>query len=301
MARAYVLLGFTFFLMQMHITGNISKYINMKYSYLSLTAGILFGFLTIIQVIHVFKTNQEHDHDDEHHNSHDHDHSHVHDHNCNHTTCHHGHVHKESKGFKKVLNGFVFLFPLFTGIFLPIASLDSTIVSAKGFHFPVSEPGNNDPFMQRQYLKPDLSIYYGQEGYQKLIKQESKEYIHKDNIVLNDQDFLKGMEVFYDDPGLYIGKKITYKGFIYNEKSLEKDQAFLFRFGIIHCVADSGVYGMLIKLPEGQSYQNDQWVEATGVLKEMYYQPFKLNIPYIEITDTKIINPPKNQYVYRNK
>jgi len=285
MARAYVLLGFTFFLMQMHITGSISKYINMKYSYLSLTAGILFAFLTIIQVIHTFKTADQ---------------GHDHDHECNHT-CDHGHVHKESKGIQKVLNGFIFMFPLITGIFLPIASLDSTIVQAKGFHFPVSEPNNNDPFMQRQYLKPDLSIYYGQEGYQKLIDQESKEYINKEHIVLNDQDFLKGMEVLYDEPGHFIGKKITFKGFIYKEKGLNENQLFLFRFGIIHCVADSGVYGLLLNLPEHQSFENDQWVEATGVIKEMYYQPFKVNIPYIEVTETKMIDPPTNQYVYRNK
>jgi len=286
MARAYVLLGFTFFLMQMHITGSISKYINMKYSYLSLTAGILFAFLTLIQVIHTLRTSSNEDHD--------------HDHDCNHT-CEHGHVHKEAKGFKKLLNGIIFIFPLFTGIFLPIASLDSTIVEAKGFHFPVSEPNNHDPFMERQYLKPDLSIYYGQEGYQKLIAQESKEYINKKSIKLNDEDFLKGMEVLYDEPGKYLGKQLTFKGFIYHEKGLKNNQTFLFRFGIIHCVADSGVYGLLVNLPDNQSFKNDQWIEATGTIKEMYYQPFKVNIPYIEITQTKVIDPPSNQYVYRNK
>lgn len=285
MARAYVLLGFTFFLMQMHITGSISKYINMKYSYLSLTAGILFAFLTIIQVIHVFRTSGNED---------------DHEHECNHT-CDHGHVHKPSKGIKRVINGIIFIFPLFTGIFLPIASLDSTIVQAKGFHFPVSEPDNKDPFMQRQYLKPDLSIYYGNEGYQKLIEQESKEYLNKESIILNDKDFLKGMEVLYDEPGQFIGKELTFKGFIYNEKGLKKNQTFLFRFGIIHCVADSGVYGLLIDLPKNQKFDNDQWIEATGVIKEMYYQPLKVNIPYLEIKETKIIDPPTNQYVYRNK
>ena len=298
MARAYVLLGFTFFLMQLHIKGTISKYINMKYSYLSLTAGILFAFLTLIQVIHTLRTS--HDEDEQHSHDHDHDHSHHHDHNCDHT-CVHGHVHKEAKGFKKFLNGLVFIFPLFTGIFLPVATLDSTIVQAKGFHFPVSEPGNNDPFMQRQYLKPDLSIYYGQEGYQKLIKQESKEYINKKSIVLNDYDFLKGMEVLYDEPGKYLGKQLTYKGFIYHEKGLKKNQVFLFRFGIIHCVADSGVYGVLIDLPDGQTLKNDQWIEATGNIQQMYYQPFKVNIPYLDVTKIKEIQPPKDEYVYRNK
>ncbi|PDM37127.1 TIGR03943 family protein, partial [Bacillus cereus] len=35
MFRAYILLGFTILIAQLHISGNITKYINMKYAYLS--------------------------------------------------------------------------------------------------------------------------------------------------------------------------------------------------------------------------------------------------------------------------
>jgi putative membrane protein len=286
MARAYMLFGFTVFLVQLHVSGNITKYINMKYSYLSLTAAILFGLLTVSQVIHVFKTEGNHDHE--------------HDHDCDHT-CHHGHVHKKEKGIKRFLSAIVFIFPVFTGLFLPISTLDSTIVDAKGFHFPVSEPGNNDPFMQRQYLKPDLSVYYGEEGYKQLIKQETKEFVNKNHIELNDENFLKGMEVLYDNPGIFLDKKVTYKGFVYREKTLNNNQAFIFRFGIIHCVADSGVYGMLIDFPKKTDLKNDQWVEVTGSLKQMYYQPFKTTIPYLKVDNIKEVKPPSEPYVYRNK
>ncbi len=54
MFRAYILLGFTILIAQLHISGNITKYINMKYAYLSTTAAIILGFLTIIQIIVVF-------------------------------------------------------------------------------------------------------------------------------------------------------------------------------------------------------------------------------------------------------
>ena len=55
MFRAYILLGFTILIAQLHISGNITKYINMKYAYLSTTAAIILGFLTIIQIIVVFQ------------------------------------------------------------------------------------------------------------------------------------------------------------------------------------------------------------------------------------------------------
>ena len=55
MFRAYILLGFTILIARLHISGNITKYINMKYAYLSTTAAIILGFLTIIQIIVVFQ------------------------------------------------------------------------------------------------------------------------------------------------------------------------------------------------------------------------------------------------------
>lgn len=57
MFRAYILLGFTILIAQLHISGNITKYINMKYAYLSTTAAIILGFLTIVQIIIVFQKN----------------------------------------------------------------------------------------------------------------------------------------------------------------------------------------------------------------------------------------------------
>ncbi|EAE0123197.1 DUF1980 domain-containing protein, partial [Listeria monocytogenes] len=38
MFRVFILFGFGFYLMQLHISGDISKYINMKYAYLSFSA-----------------------------------------------------------------------------------------------------------------------------------------------------------------------------------------------------------------------------------------------------------------------
>ncbi len=52
------------------------------------------------------------------------------------------------------------------------------------------------------------------------------------------------MEVIYDYPDQFAGKTIELTGFVYNDPN-NKDSQFLFRFGIIHCIADSGVYGLL--------------------------------------------------------
>lgn len=278
MARAYILLGFTFLLLQLHISGNITKYINMKYAYLSKSAAIMLALLTVVQVITAFKKES-------------HNHEHCGDY-C-------GHQHEEEKGWKRRFSFALLWFPILSGLFLPIASLDSDIVKAKGFHFPVAEPGNNDPFMQRQFLKPDTSIYYGSEGYRELIRKEKKKYVGRDRIALTDADFLKGMETIYNSPGEFVDKTLSFQGFIFRDDSSGKEQYFLFRFGIIHCVADSGVFGMLVNKPEDADWSNDQWITAEGTIETQYYQPFRTIIPVLNITSWKQVATPKDQYVYR--
>ncbi|MGF9965770.1 TIGR03943 family putative permease subunit [Bacillus rhizoplanae] len=290
MFRAYILLGFTILLAQLHISGNITKYINMKYSYLSTTAAIILGFLTVIQMIIVFQKE---------HGKHEHDHDHGHECGCNASHCGHDHSKDENTRWKRLVTYTLFCFPIITGLFFPIATLDSDIVKAKGFHFPVAEPGNTDPFMNRQFLKPDTSIYYGQEGYRELMEKEKKQFVTKDKIALNDTDFLKGMEIVYNYPGQFTGKTISFKGFVFRDDSSKKEQYFVFRFGIIHCVADSGVYGMLVKKPEDAQWKNDDWIQVEGTISTEFYQPFHANIPVLEVTKWSTVESPKDPYVYR--
>ncbi|MCP8968900.1 TIGR03943 family putative permease subunit [Ectobacillus ponti] len=281
MARAYILLGFTFLLVQLHISGDITKYINMRYAYLSKSAAVLLVLLTVVQVISSFRQERGHAH---------------HTHDCD---DHCGHHHEEERGWKRKLTFALFVFPIFTGLCLPVAVLDSDIVKAKGFHFPVAEPGNQDPFMQRQFLKPDTSIYYGEEGYRELIEKEKKQFLQRDSISLNDANFLKGMESIYNSPGEFSGKTLSFKGFVFADKSTGKEEYFLFRFGIIHCVADSGVYGMLVEKPAGAQWKDDEWIMAEGSIQTQYYQPFHTTIPVLHVTGWTKVAAPEEQYVYR--
>ncbi|MED2980587.1 TIGR03943 family protein [Bacillus thuringiensis] len=286
MFRAYILLGFTILIAQLHISGNITKYINMKYAYLSTTAAIILGFLTIIQIIVVFQ--KEHQKEKE-----------KNDCSCDHSHCGHNHSKDENTWWKKAFSYSLFCFPIISGLFFPIATLDSDIVKAKGFHFPVAQAESKDPFMTRQFLRPDTSIYYGKEGYRGVMEKGKKEFVTKDNINLKDEDFLKGMETIYNYPGEFTGKKLSFKGFVFRDDSSKKEQYFLFRFGIIHCVADSGVYGMLVKKPEGVEWNNDDWIQVEGEITTEFYQPFHANIPVLEVTKWNKVEQPKEQYVFR--
>lgn len=286
MVRTYILLFFAFFFCHLHITGNINKYINMKYAYISYIAIGLFVLLMIVQAYFSFNEKddssggaccgQEHG-------------------------CGHDHHHEASKPFyKRWAIYLIFLFPLYTGLFLPVATLDSTIVKSKGFSFKTIE--TTDAFAETQYLKPDTSIYYGPEGYEEYMEKELQHYLSKEHISLNEENYLKGMETIYKYPGYFLDKTVEFDGFTYKEESTNNNQQlFVLRFGIIHCVADSGVYGMLVEFPKDIDLDNDKWVHVKGRLSSIYYQPFKANIPYLLVEDWKRIDKPEDPYVYRGK
>lgn len=278
MIRGLILIGFTFFLFQLHLSGDISKYINMRYSYLSAAAGYALLVLTIVQIVMLAKSDSES--------------------YAGHSNHHHT---REDKWYKKLIIYPIFFFPIISGLFFPIATLDSNIVKAKGFHFPIYDESKGDPFMSQQFLRPDSSVYYGKADYDALMNKTRKKYVNQNIIKLNDQNFLQGMETIYNFPGEFLGKEAEFMGFAYNDpdNTIQKNQLFVFRFGVIHCIADSGVFGMLVQMPDGVKLKNDQWITVKGKISSIYYQPFKTNIPYLQVDNWRTTTAPEEQYVYR--
>ncbi|MGE7876650.1 TIGR03943 family putative permease subunit [Peribacillus muralis] len=276
MGRLFILLGLTFLFMHLHASGNISKYINMEYSYVSQIAIYILAIFTIMGAYLYFKEEDQEECDD----------------------CHCGHDHsRDNKKWKKPITYILFSLPIFTGLFLPVATMDSNIVEKKGFHFPVYD--DSDEYSQHQFLQPDTSLYYGKDDYLTLMDQSLKSLGKHDSFQLTDKNYLTDLEAIYYSPGKFTGKKITMTGFSYHSADLAKNQVFLFRFGVIHCVADSGVFGMLIEFPEGKHPKNDEWYSVTGEVETMYYQPFKKTIPVLKVSSKSKIAEPDDPYVYR--
>ncbi|MGE7766913.1 TIGR03943 family putative permease subunit [Peribacillus sp. NPDC096540] len=276
MVRLFILLGLTFLFMHLHASGNISKYINMEYSYVSQIAIYILAIFTLMgSYLYLKEGDQE---------------------ECE--ECHRGHDHShENKVWKKIITYSLFLIPIFTGLFLPVATMDSNIVEKKGFHFPVYD--DTDEYSQHQFLQPDTSLYYGKDDYLTIMDKSLKSLVEQNSLHLTDENYLNDLEAIYYSPGKFTGKQITLTGFSYNSEDVAKNQVFLFRFGIIHCVADSGVFGMLIEFPEGMNPKNDEWYSVTGELETIYYQPFKKTIPILKVSSYNKTVEPNDPYVYR--
>lgn len=114
MLRVFVLIGFTYLFLHLHATGDISKYINMKYSYISESAIYIFVLFTIISVYNYVKKDK-----------------HSHDGTCD--QCGHDHSHEENSWWKRGLTIITLLIPVITGLILPVATLDSNIVEKRDY------------------------------------------------------------------------------------------------------------------------------------------------------------------------
>lgn len=286
MIRFLILSGYFELMMYLQVSGKLDQYINVHYRYLAILSMILSALLALVQLYIWVKSDSvkgKKQVDEEVHHHHDHDHDYG-----------------LTKPSQRVVAYVLLALPVIVGTLFPTVSLDTTIVEAKGFNFPISKESVGDPEMQTQYLKPDTSIYFNKSDYLDQMKKLKEKYDDKQLIKITDENYLEVMELIYNYPSEFIGKKISYEGFVYKTPDGEKEDNFLFRFGIIHCVADSGVFGLLTHMPEGTNVKNDEWYKVEGTIQSDYYEPFKRDIPVVEVNTLTKIEAPKNQYVYRS-
>ncbi|MGF7257897.1 TIGR03943 family protein [Enterococcus faecium] len=279
MLRFLILSGYFELMMYLQVSGKLDQYINVHYRYLAILSMILSALLALVQLYLWVKNGKAEE------ETHEHDYDHD---------------HGLSKPYQRGIAYVLLALPVIVGTLFPTVSLDTTIVEAKGFNFPVSKESVGDPEMQTQYLKPDTSIYFNKSDYLDQMNELKEKYGDKQTIEITDENYLEVMELIYNYPSEFIGKKISYEGFVYQTPNDSNADVFLFRFGIIHCVADSGVFGLLTHMPEGVTVKNDEWYKIEGNIQSDYYQPFKREIPSVVVTNAEKVSAPKNQYVYRS-
>lgn len=100
----------------------------------------------------------------------------------------------------------------------------------------------------------------------------------------------------HDNVDQYVGKKISFNGFLYRDKQSNKNQAYVSRFAITCCVADAQLFGLKVQGKEITLFKNDQWVNVTGTIQKMKVKKFYK--PYILLEKIESIEPLKDPYVY---
>ncbi|CAM3686353.1 TIGR03943 family protein [Aeromicrobium ponti] len=314
--RALILLAFCGLIFQLHHTGDITKYINPKYSGLSQSASILFLILFFIQITRIWTSKKEteiHDHHHSHsccHNNHDHDCSHDHDHGDSPFTV------------KKLLSYSIIVLPLMTGFFLPAKTLDASIADKKGglailgnqnkedagqVNLENIDESSADDFEEyslednledfEEQIEQDPSVYEGEQVISKGEFEQLKKELNSSPVIKMD-DFVFSLyyEEISKDINKFKGREIEFQGFVYKEEGLNSNQLVVSRFLITHCVADASMIGFLSELEDAPKLYDNMWIKVTGVIDAATYNGAEL--PLIKIKKWEEIEEPFIPYLY---
>lgn len=269
MIRFLILAGYFEMTLYLYVSGKLDQYINLHYSYLAYLSMVLTFVLALVQLYIWVKQSKPHSH--------------------------------LSTKMAKLTSIVLLLIPLIIAWGFPTVQLDSTTVAAKGYHFPLAAGTDTEIQEQEgttvQYLKPDTSAYFTKSSYQSEIRKVLERYLDQETILVTSDNYMEVMEAIYDYPNEFVGKNIEMVGFVYNDPD-NANQQFLFRFGIIHCIADSGVYGLL-STGQTTTFPDNTWVSAKGSIKLSYHHSLQQALPTLELTEYTKIEQPKNPYVYR--
>ncbi|UOQ45751.1 TIGR03943 family protein [Halobacillus salinarum] len=274
-----VLLGFTFLIFKLMVTGNIYNYVSPKmfpYVYFS------FFVLALLCFMQFLRTKEEHEEE-----------------NCD---C--GHDHAPTGSPLKVLLVYsLFLVPIFTGLLFSDHTLGTTIAQKKEFKYEASGSQNTDSSINnsqstgksagKQQLD-ESGIITEQQLHPELYQQMSSE----NSITLTTENYMGAISILEENPAKFRGKKITIDGFVYREKEFPDTRIVLGRFGVTCCIADASLYGLMAEGDNLQSLKTDSWLQITGTLNEAVINDWSL--PLIEIDSVKEMNKPSKAYVYEN-
>lgn len=287
MIRFLILIGYFEWMLSLRLSGKLDQYINVHYQYLVTISMILAFFLACVQLTIWVKEGKK-----------------PTKFNLTKDRFIHACTHPFSNyPFYRQIGIYLLLaLPLFVGYFFPTVTLDASIVQAKGFAFPQSkEATNEEGDIDIQYLKPNTQIFFSEDEYQNRMEKSLGEWRNQPSLSLNDDDFLSVSELIYQYPNAFVDKEVRFKGFVFHPSHADENSFFVFRFGILHCIADAGVFGFLCIPEEGvemTDFTDNDWVEITGIIDQTHYTPFHQMIPSVRVTQIHKIPEPANPYVY---
>lgn len=110
------------------------------------------------------------------------------------------------------------------------------------------------------------------------------------------QNYTNILKAVHDNIDSYIGKKITFTGYVYRISDLNDNQFILARNMLINSNSQYVVVGFLCECDDAQKFADDTWVKITGTIIKGNYHG---DMPIIKINDINKVNKPTtNEYVY---
>jgi len=103
------------------------------------------------------------------------------------------------------------------------------------------------------------------------------------------------LKAVHDDLNTYLGKEITFTGYIYKIDYLQKNQFVLARNMIINNASQTVIVGFLCEYNQISEFENLAWVKITGTIEKGFLDG---EIPILKITHIENTSKPSDEFVY---
>jgi putative membrane protein len=121
-------------------------------------------------------------------------------------------------------------------------------------------------------------------------------------ITLSDKDYWDTINRIFEESATVAGKRLTVQGFVFREKSLPKGYIIVARNLMWCCSADVSVIGIVAKGVTLAAYEDNTWVEVTGVLGVEDIDMFEFGqtspCPVVNVASIRRVAKPESVMVF---
>lgn len=146
-----------------------------------------------------------------------------------------------------------------------------------------------------------IFIFAGYSLY-KQMKNYDEEFIVEDTYFedgkvfeIPSKQYTNVLKAVHDNLDEYVGKEISFVGYVYRINYLGKNQFVLARNMIINSASQSVVVGFLSEYEKINDIDNLSWVKVTGTIQKGNLGG---EIPIIKVTNLELTDKPKDEFVY---
>lgn len=116
-----------------------------------------------------------------------------------------------------------------------------------------------------------------------------------DVINITPSNYTTMLKAIFENTDDYIGKQISFSGYVYRLTDFNENEFVLARDMIISSDYQTVVVGFLSNYSKAKDLQDGEWVQITGTIEKGEYHG---TIPIVKINSLNQISNPTDEYVY---
>jgi TIGR03943 family protein len=132
-------------------------------------------------------------------------------------------------------------------------------------------------------------------------KQQEIENAKKEEVVINDENYISTLNDMYAHIDNYVGRKIKVQGQIFKSENMKDNEIAIGKYYMYCCAVDMSLTGFMINKDDNFKLVENSWYDIEAVISSHKYEMGPGQIidePILKIINYKKIDKPANTLVY---